>query len=119
MGWDDPSLPLWSERVIVALPEDHPLTARPVVRWYEHANEQLLLRRRGPGLEFERLLATKLRVVGEFMDEAELDWLIRHMPLTLEWVCNQSQESGVAPPGFGPTEILLLMIWFKVRDLPG
>jgi len=26
--------------------------------------------------------------------------------------------SVVAPPGFEPTEILLIMIWFKVRDLP-
>ena len=59
-GWDDRSLSLWSERVIVALPERHPLTEHDVVSWRHLANEQLILPLHGPGPELESLLTAKL-----------------------------------------------------------
>ena len=34
-GWDDRVLPLWSERVIVALPEHHSLCGHDVIHWPE------------------------------------------------------------------------------------
>ena len=36
-GWDDRVLPLWSERVIVALPEHHSLGGHDVIHWPELA----------------------------------------------------------------------------------
>jgi DNA-binding transcriptional LysR family regulator len=63
-AWDDRMLPLWSERVIVALPDQHTLATRPAVRWCELANERLLLPQRDPGPEFEHLVMTKLRCAG-------------------------------------------------------
>jgi DNA-binding transcriptional LysR family regulator len=59
-NWDDRTLPLWSERVIVALPERHALSERNTVRWSDLSNERILLPQNGPGPELERLLTAKL-----------------------------------------------------------
>lgn len=63
-GWDDRKLPLWSERVIAALPEGHPLTKKPVIQWTDLAGQSLLVQQRGPGPEMERLLSSKLDPFG-------------------------------------------------------
>ena len=63
-GWDDRRLPLWSERVIVALPEGHPLSDRSVLQWTDLAGQSLLVQQRGAGPEMQRLLATKLDPFG-------------------------------------------------------
>ena len=59
-GRDDKSLPVWSERVIVALPENHSLASRDVVQWGELRHKALLLTQRGPGPELIKLLVTKV-----------------------------------------------------------
>jgi DNA-binding transcriptional LysR family regulator len=59
-GRDDKSLSLWSERVVVALPEDHLLASRDIVHWSDLRHEPLLLPQRGPGQEFLKLLVSKL-----------------------------------------------------------
>jgi DNA-binding transcriptional LysR family regulator len=59
-GRDDKSLSVWSERVVVALPEDHPLASRDIVHWSELGHEALLLPQRGPGPEFLKLLISKV-----------------------------------------------------------
>jgi DNA-binding transcriptional LysR family regulator len=41
--WDDRILPLWSERVIAALPKRHPFGERSTVRWTDLRNERILL----------------------------------------------------------------------------
>jgi DNA-binding transcriptional LysR family regulator len=53
-------LPLWSERVIVALCDEHSLSAREVVHWSDLAGESILVPEHGPGPELERLLVSKL-----------------------------------------------------------
>ncbi|MGY4356354.1 DNA-binding transcriptional LysR family regulator [Bradyrhizobium sp. i1.3.6] len=58
--WSDRSLLLWSERVVAALPANHPLTGREVVHWGELRHESLLMSQRGPGPEFLKLLIGKL-----------------------------------------------------------
>jgi DNA-binding transcriptional LysR family regulator len=58
--WDGKSLPVWSERVVVALPEHHPLSNRGVLRWSDLEREKLLLPQRGPGSEFFKLLISKI-----------------------------------------------------------
>ncbi len=59
-AWNDRSLSLWTERVIVALPERHPLTDYDAVSWQQLAQERLVLPSHGPGPELESLLASKL-----------------------------------------------------------
>lgn len=43
------SMPLWSERILVVLPESHRLTGRQTVLWTDLVGEMLLLGRRDPG----------------------------------------------------------------------
>jgi DNA-binding transcriptional LysR family regulator len=52
--------PLWSERILVSLPEDHALTARAIVYWTDLRNETVLLSQYDPGRELEDLLISKL-----------------------------------------------------------
>jgi len=58
--WNDRTLSVWSERVVIALPEDHPLSSRDAVHWGELKHEALLLPQRGPGPEFLKLLVSKV-----------------------------------------------------------
>ena len=60
LGRDEKSLSVWSERVVVALPDDHPLASRDVVHWSDLRHEALLLPQRGPGEELLKLLVTKV-----------------------------------------------------------
>ena len=58
--WDGQSLSVWSERVVVVLPESHPLVNHDVVHWSDLKDETFLLSQRGPGPEFHNLLISKL-----------------------------------------------------------
>ncbi|WP_456640503.1 LysR family substrate-binding domain-containing protein [Bradyrhizobium sp. USDA 10063] len=53
-------LALWSERVVVVLPQDHPLAARESICWTDLRGETVLLSHYDPGREFEELLVSKL-----------------------------------------------------------
>lgn len=57
---DNNDRPLWSERILVSLAEDHPLAARSVIYWTDLRNETVLLSQHDPGREFEDLLVSKL-----------------------------------------------------------
>lgn len=56
---------LWSERILVSLPENHALAARSVVYWTDLRNETVLLSQYDPGREFEDLMISKLVSVTE------------------------------------------------------
>jgi DNA-binding transcriptional LysR family regulator len=53
-------LPLWSERVLVALPEGHQLAGKKAIYWTDLRNETVLLSHYDPGRELEDLLLAKL-----------------------------------------------------------
>jgi hypothetical protein len=53
-------LPLWSERILVALPEGHQLAAKKSIYWTDLRNETVLLSQYDPGRELEDLLIAKL-----------------------------------------------------------
>ncbi|KJC45757.1 LysR family transcriptional regulator [Bradyrhizobium sp. LTSP857] len=57
---ENKTLPLWRERILVALPEDHPLTTRDVVLWTDLRNQTVLLSQYDPGRELEDVLISKL-----------------------------------------------------------
>ena len=52
--------PLWSERILLSMPENHPLAAGTVVYWTDLRNETVLLSQHDPGRELEDLLISKL-----------------------------------------------------------
>lgn len=54
------AMPLWSERILVALLEDHPLASRDVIHWTDLRGETVLLSQYDPGRELEDLLMSKL-----------------------------------------------------------
>ena len=52
--------PLWSERILVSLAEDHPLAAGSAIYWTDLRNETILLSQHDPGRELEDLVISKL-----------------------------------------------------------
>ena len=58
--WDDKSLPVWSERAVLACPLNHPLQNRDIIHWSDLRHSRILLPQKGPGLEITRLLTNKL-----------------------------------------------------------
>jgi DNA-binding transcriptional LysR family regulator len=54
------SVSLWSERIMVALLEDHPLANKEFIYWTDLKAERVLLSRRDPGPELEDLIVARL-----------------------------------------------------------
>jgi DNA-binding transcriptional LysR family regulator len=69
--WGGKSLAVWSERVVVALPDEHQLSSAEVLQWNDLREEVILQPKRGDGLELSRVLLNK---VGS----AESCHLVRH-----------------------------------------
>jgi len=58
--FDSKVLPLWSERILVALPEGHQLATKKSIYWTDLRNETVLLSQYDPGRELEDILIAKL-----------------------------------------------------------
>ncbi|HZE53121.1 MAG TPA: LysR substrate-binding domain-containing protein [Bradyrhizobium sp.] len=56
---DSNAMPLWNERIVVALPEGHRLTSNETIYWTDLRGETLLLSRQDPGPEIQDLLLAK------------------------------------------------------------
>jgi DNA-binding transcriptional LysR family regulator len=54
------AMPLWTERIIVALPEAHPLAAHDIVHWTDLKDEKLLLSQHQAAPEIMDILISKL-----------------------------------------------------------
>jgi DNA-binding transcriptional LysR family regulator len=59
------TMSLWSERMMVAIPESHSLAGKDAVYWIDLRNERLLLSQRDPGPELQDLLVAKLASPGD------------------------------------------------------
>jgi len=58
--WTDQTLRLWTERVVAALPEHHPLGAAGNLHWSDLRKDHLLFSQRDPGPEFLYLMLRRL-----------------------------------------------------------
>lgn len=58
-------MPLWSDRVMVALPTDHPLADREFVYWTDLKEERFLISVRDSGPELGDILLSKLAAPGD------------------------------------------------------
>lgn len=56
--------PIWSERMLVALPASHPLAERDVIHWTDLRGERFLLPVSDPGPEIRDMLLGRLAVSG-------------------------------------------------------
>ena len=78
-AWDDCVLPLWSERVVLAVHGRHTLSTKHIIYWPQLAGESILIPESGPGPELERLLVSKLGECGPqrvLHQESSLDRLL-------------------------------------------
>ncbi len=57
---DGNAMQLWSDRIMVTLPQDHPLAVKDIVYWTDLRAETVLLSQYDPGPELEDLLMSKL-----------------------------------------------------------
>lgn len=129
-SWDDSSLPLWSERVIIALPEHHPLSNLKAIPWAKLANERLLLPQRGPGLELQKLLIAKLgcsepcRILYQ---DVGLDRLLTLVAAEYGFLLALEGATGATYPGVayrevhdsdGPTRLNFMACWREASSNP-
>lgn len=56
----DSAMVLWTERIMAALPEAHPLAASKMVHWTDLKDETLLLSESDPGPELQNIIVSKL-----------------------------------------------------------
>jgi len=70
------SRPFWSERLLVAMPEGHPLAIRERIHWIDLTEERFLLTERDPGPEARNILLGKLGTFGH-MPEIDVDDISR------------------------------------------
>ncbi|TPL35533.1 LysR family transcriptional regulator [Mesorhizobium sp. B2-4-8] len=62
------SMALWSERILIALPDSHSLAAKDALTWADLKRERFVLSLRDPGPEIEAILIAKLVTPGESLD---------------------------------------------------
>jgi len=76
------SRPLWSERILVAMPENHPLATRERIYWPDLVGERFLLTERDPGPETRNMLLGKLGMPG-YSPEIDMDDIGRDTVLSV------------------------------------
>lgn len=57
---DAKTLPVWSERTLALVPNDHPLATREVIYWTDLRGQTMLISEHDPGSDLEDLLISKL-----------------------------------------------------------
>jgi DNA-binding transcriptional LysR family regulator len=125
------SLPLWSERILVVLPETHRLAANPIIHWTDLKNETLILGRRDPGPAIQELLAAKVtspedrpRIVSYDISRESVKSLVGArfgVGLTLEASLGGSFEGVVhreIQDGSGSTRVSVCANWFAQNKNP-
>lgn len=65
LSLDSKTTPVWSERILVVLPEDHVLASQQFVYWTDLRKQTVLLSQYDPGRELEDLLTAKLTSVSD------------------------------------------------------
>jgi DNA-binding transcriptional LysR family regulator len=129
-NWNDRTLPLWSERVVAALPEGHHLSANRVIHWVDLRDEPLLFAQRDPGLIFLHLLLTKLGCQGDprvMPQEVGLDRLLSLVGAGLGLTLVTEGATGAAYSGVvyrevhdssGPERLHFMACWRESNDNP-
>lgn len=126
-NWTDKTLPLWSERVIVALQEDHPLCAHQFIRWGDLQTERLLVTLRGPGPVYEDLILAKLGRRDNLQHRVGLDRLLSLVGAGLGSTLVSEGATGANYPGVvyremyddnGPTRLNFSAYWRQANGNP-
>jgi DNA-binding transcriptional LysR family regulator len=125
------SMALWSERMLIALPEIHPLVAKDVLNWADLKRERFVLSIRDPGPEIEAILVAKLITPGESLDIDHHDVNAESLKSLvgagrgITVVCESCM--GAVPPGMvfretrdsnGSTRVGFCAYWMPGNDNP-
>ncbi len=89
----DSAMVLWTERILAALPEAHPLAAGKIVHWTDLKDETFLLSDHNPGPELRDVLVSKLAPLG-----GQPKFVIHNV--------SQENIKGLVSVGFGISVIL-------------
>lgn len=84
------SMALWTERIVIVLPADHPLLAKNILHWPDLAGETFLVSRHDPCGAIRRLLADRLAPYGAEPDISVQDvsaTALLHMVGTGHGIC--------------------------------
>ena len=122
---------LWSDRIMVALPKDHPLAARDFVYWTDLKSERFLMSSRDPGPEIQDLLINKLTSPGDRpvikLVNANRESILsvvggdRGICLTCESSIGNTMPGVVyreVRDGNGPTRVGYVAYWRRNNDNP-
>lgn len=96
------SLPVWSERVVAAIPENHPLCEREAIHWSDLECETLLLPQRGVGPEFHKMLGGRLGCASHshlFHHDVAMDGLLALVGAGWGILLALEGATGAAYPG--------------------
>ncbi len=122
---------LWSDRIMVALPKNHPLAVRDFIYWTDLKSERFLMSSRDPGPEIQDLLINKLTSPGDrpliksvnANRESILSVVDGNRGITL--IC-ESATGNIMPgvlfrevrDGNGPTRVGYVAYWRRNNDNP-
>jgi DNA-binding transcriptional LysR family regulator len=128
--WDGKSLAVWSERIVVALPEGHTLSGQDTIHWSDLKRESLLFPHRGPGPEFLQLLTGKMRGSEScrvLRHDVSLDRLLSLVGAGWGILLALEGATGAAYPGVtfrevhdndGPTRLTFRAYWRQSNPNP-
>ncbi|MER8808202.1 LysR family transcriptional regulator [Mesorhizobium australicum] len=121
------AMALWSNRIMVVLPESHPLAANEIVYWTDLRSESFLLSRRDPGPELRDILLAKLaspKVVGQDVSRESIMGLVG-AGFGVSLICEAGIGAGHArvvyrelQDGNGPSRISYAAYWRSDNDNP-
>jgi len=121
--WSGRSLPVWSERLVAAIPDSHRLAGNQVVAWGELNGQSIMVPQRGPGPEFINLLASKVGGTENYhlqRHDTSLDRLLTLVGAGLGILVVLEGATGASYPGVvfrevhdfdGPTRLSFNVIW--------
>ncbi len=129
---DDCSLlPLWTEQIVAALPEQHPHVERTQLSWPHLKGETIQISRRDPGPELLDLLKSKVVSPGDTLDiclqDVSLESLLTLVGLGRGVTLLTEAYAGLQMPGVvyreiqdgrGPTLIRCSAYWNEANDNP-
>ncbi len=129
-AWDERALPVWSERIGIALSEDHALSRHDAVQWNDLKHEALLFPQQGPGPEFLKLVAKKLGdhdPTRQFHHDVGLDRLLTLVGAGWGLLIVLEGATGATHPGVifreihdadGPTRLNFWAYWRQTNNNP-
>ncbi|TIM31635.1 MAG: LysR family transcriptional regulator [Mesorhizobium sp.] len=121
------AMALWSERIMVALPESHPLATNEIVYWTDLRSETFLLSHRDPGPELRDILLVKLASPKFVCQDASRESIMGLVGagFGVSLICEAgicASHAGVVyrelQDGTGPSRISFAAYWRSDNDNP-